>query len=135
MKRILLATLPTLLLSACAGLGGASPAEIARLPVVIYGQPAPADTEFVLHYPAGADLPVTAKITGDLFAKTDEATLKVRQKQDIYRYRNQVSFDGKTWAAGTDKVGGNFGFTLPGEKAGKPDAQSPGELAAEFKLR
>ena len=54
MKRILLATLPTLLLSACAGLGGASPAEIARLPVVIYGQPAPADTEFVLHYPAGA---------------------------------------------------------------------------------
>ena len=45
MKRILLATLPTLLLSACAGLGGASPAEIARLPVVIYGQPAPADTD------------------------------------------------------------------------------------------
>lgn len=135
MKRILLATLPTLLLSACAGLGGASPEEIARLPIVVYGQPAPANTEFVLHYPAGADLPVIAKITGDLFAKTDETTLKVRLKQDIYRYRNQVSFDGKTWAAGTDKVGGNFWFTLPGEKAGKPDTQSPGELAAEFKLR
>jgi len=134
MKRILLATLPTLLLSACANLGGPSQEEIARLPVVTFGQPAPENGEFVLRYPAGADLPVTAKVSGDLFAKTDEATLKVRVKQDIYLYRDRVSFDGKTWATGSDKIGGNFWFTLPGEKDGKRDAQSPGVLAAEFKL-
>lgn len=135
MKRILLATLPTLLLSACAGLGGPSPEEIARLPVVTFGQPAPANAEFVLRYPAGADLPVTTKVSGDLFAKTDESTLKLRLKQDLYLYRNQVSFDGQHWATGSDKVDGKFWFTLPGDKNGKRDAQSPGELGAEFKLK
>lgn len=135
MKRILLATLPPLLLSACAGLGGPSPEEIARLPVVTFGQPAPANAEFVLRYPAGADLPVSTKVSGNLFTKTDEGTLKLRLKQDIFVYRNQVSFDGLQWATGSDKVGGKFWFTLPGDKNGKRDAQSPGELAAEFNLK
>lgn len=122
-------------LSACAGLTSPSPEEISRLPVVRFGSPAPADGNFVLHYPAGVDLPVIAKIDGTLFSKPDQAKLNVRIKQDIYAYRNLISFDGKTWSNGQDKVGGKFWLALPGDKEGKRDGQSPGELAAEFNLR
>lgn len=122
-------------LSACANLTGPSPEEISRLPVVRFGQPAPADGNFVIHYPAGVDLPVLAKIDGTLFSKPDQAKLNVQIKQDIYIYRNQISFDGKTWSDGQDKVGGKFWLALPGDKDGKRDGQSPGELAAEFNLR
>lgn len=135
MNTPLLLTLPALLLSACASLTGPSAEDIARLPVVRYGQAAPADGNFVLLYPAGVDLPVIAKVDGSLFARTDQTTLKVRIKQDIYTYRDQVSFDGKNWSHGPGKVGGKFSFTLPGEKDGKRDGVSPGEMAAEFNLK
>ena len=134
MKTPFLITLPALMLSACAGLGGPSADEISRLPVVRFGQPAPAG-EFVLFYPAGVNLPVTAKVDGSLLAKTDQAQLNVQIKQNLYVYRDQVSFDGKTWQLGKDKIDGRFMFTLPGEKNGKRDAQSPGEMGAEFNLR
>ena len=130
-----LSTFSAFTLSACAGLSAPSTDEIARLPVVRYGQAAPSDKNFVLLYPAGANLPVNAKVVGNLFEKGDEATLSVRLKQDIYIYRNQLSFDGKTWSAGHDKVGGKVWLALPGDKEGKRDAQSPGELGAEFNLR
>lgn len=132
MKTPVLLALPALFLSACASLSGPSPEDIARLPVVRYGESAPADGNFVLLYPAGVDLPVVATVDGDLFAKTDTAQLQVRLKQDVYTYRNRVSFDGRTWSSGTSKVTGKFGFSLPGEKDGKVDAQSPGEMSARF---
>jgi hypothetical protein len=135
MKTPLGIAIVALSLSACAGLTSPSPEEISRLPVVRFGQPAPADGNFVILYPAGVDLPVIAKIDGTLFSKPDQATLNVQIKQDIYAYRNLVSFDGKTWSNGQDKVGGKFWMALPGDKHGKRDGQSPGELAAEFNLR
>ena len=122
-------------LSACASLTGPSPEEISRLPVVRFGQPAPTDGNFVLYYPAGVDLPVIAKIDGNLFSKPDQARLNVQIKQGIYTYRDLVSFDGKTWSNSQDKIGGKFWLALPGDKHGKRDGQSPGELAAEFNLR
>lgn len=136
MKYPLLATLPALMLSACAGLGSPNQEAIARLPVIAYGQPAPANSEFVLHYPAGSDLPIVAKVTGDMLARNDQATLKVRLKQDIFLYRDQISFDGKNWRYGQDVVGGKFVMGLPGIHGGRTfDAQTPGELTAEFNLR
>ena len=134
MKTPLLMTLPALFLSACAGLGGPSADEISRLPVVRFGQPAPAG-EFVLLYPAGVNLPVIAKVDGSLLAKTDQTQLNIQVKQDVFVYRDQVSFDGKIWHLGTEKIVGKFMFSLPGEKNGKRDATSPGEMGAEFNLR
>ena len=57
------------LLTACAGLGAPSSTDIQRLPVVRYSQAAPADRDFVLLYPAGADLPVNVRVDGSLLAK------------------------------------------------------------------
>ncbi len=135
MKTPILLAFSAFALSACAGLSSPSADEIARLPVVRYGQAAPADGNFVLLYPAGANLPVNAKVVGTLFEKEDEATLNVRLKQDIYTYRDQISFDGKNWSNGQGKVGGKIWLALPGDKEGKRDARSPGELGAEFNLK
>lgn len=118
-------------LTACAGLGGPSSAELAALPVVDYGRPAPAG-DFVLRYPAGVDLPVVARVDGNLFAKTDEATLKVRLKRDVYTFRDRASFDGKDWQSGHSLIAGQIVFALPGDKDGQRDAQSPGQLSLRF---
>lgn len=135
MKTPALLTLPCLLLSACAGLIGPSSETINQLPVVTYGQPMPESGEFVLRYPAGTDLPVVASVDGSLLAKSARTQMNVQIKQDIYLYGNQLSFDGKTWQSATSRVGGRFWLTLPGEKDGKLNTQSPGELGAEFNLR
>lgn len=127
------------LLTACAGLGAPSSTDIQRLPVVRYGQAAPADRDFVLLYPAGADLPVNVQVDGSLLAKSDQAKLIVRVKRDVFVYRDQVSFDGKIWKRGQDCIGGNIVFSLPGDVPGSNgqarDGVSPGVLAARFDLR
>lgn len=115
-----------LALTACAGL---PPTEtLAGLPVVRYGQPAPSDGDYILHYPAGEPLQVDAAVTGDLFIRDERATLTPRLKQDVYVFDEWASFDGKHWARGTDLVGGAFSFVLPGHE----DSRSPGKLHAEF---
>jgi len=124
----------TLALGACANLSVPSAADIARLPVVDYGQN-PAADEFVLRYPAGSDLPVVARIEGSLLEKTDRATLTVRVKRDVYVYRNLASLDGKSWQPGEQIIGGRVWMTLPGNKDQKLDAVSVGEIGAEFNLK
>jgi hypothetical protein len=124
----------TLALGACANLSAPSAADIARLPVVDYGQNPPAD-EFILRYPAGSDLPVVARIEGSLLEKTDRATLTVRVKRDVYVYRNLASLDGKSWQPGEQIIGGRVWMTLPGNKDQKLDAVSVGEIGAEFNLK
>ncbi|MCH2219093.1 MAG: hypothetical protein MK097_02030 [Dechloromonas sp.] len=129
-----LLVLVTLALGACANLSAPSTADIARLPVVDYGQNPPAD-EFILRYPAGSDLPVVASIEGSLLEKTDRATLTVRVKRDVYVYRNLASLDGKSWQPGEQIIGGRVWMTLPGNKDQKLDAVSVGEIGAEFNLK
>ncbi len=124
----------TLALGACANLSRPSAADIARLPVVDYGQSPPAD-EFVLRYPAGANLPVVTRLEGSLLEKAEQATLTVRIKRDVYVYRDLASLDGKSWQPGNLVVGGRVWMTLPGNKDQKQDAVSAGEIGAEFNLK
>ncbi len=123
------------LLGACSSLSAPSSDTLSQLPVVTYGQPAPTSGEFVLRYPAGVDLPVNAKVQGSLLEKSDEAVLKVRVKRDVYTYKDRASFDGKTWYPSNKLVGGRFTISMPGDRQGRIDAQSPGEMAAEFNLK
>ena len=123
------------LVSGCASLSAPTPEEIARLPVVTYGEKAPADGDFVLRYPAASHLPIEVSVHGNLLAQSDRAELKVRLKQDVYLYRDQLSFDGKTWSRDKERVGGHFSISLPGFKNNRPDAVSPGAMSAEFNLK
>jgi len=123
------------LLSGCASLSAPTPEEIARLPVVTYGEKAPANGDFVLLYPAASHLPIEVSAQGSLLAQSDRAELKVRLKQDVYLYRGQISFDGKTWSRDSERVDGRFIISLPGFKNNRPDAVSPGAMSAEFNLK
>ncbi|WP_371325407.1 hypothetical protein VX159_07785 [Dechloromonas sp. ZY10] len=123
------------LLPGCASLNTPSPEEIARLPVVTYGQKGPEDGNFVLRYPAASKLPIQVSVQGSLLAQSDRGELQVQLKQDVYLYRGQLSFDGKTWSRDSDRVGGRFVISLPGFKDNRPDALSPGEMSAEFNLK
>lgn len=120
----------SLTLEACASLPPGS-AELAALPVVRFGQPAPADQPFILHYPAGTSLPVIASVRGNLLERPDQATLSVTLKTDLYTYKTWASRDGKIWQRGADLVSGHLAMTLPGEL----DGRNPGTLGAEFNLR
>lgn len=114
------------LLGACAGLPPTAE-EMAKVPVVRFGQPAPANGDFVLHYPAGAKLPVVASVTGSLLSRTDEKTLEVSPVRDIYLYRQWISFDGRTWQPGDGATANRIDLNLPGK-----DGTAPGRFAAIF---
>jgi len=134
MNRILTAALlaATATLAGCAGLmppPGAD--EMAKIPVVRYGEAAAPGGDYVLLYPAGAPLPVVASVSGTLLSKTGEARMEVATSRDVYVYKNWLSFDGKNWMSGSQAVGGEFAITLPGEK----DSKAPGTMSARFDLK
>lgn len=118
-------------LSGCASLGMPGADELARLPVVRYGDAAPADAPYILLYPAGAPLPVNAWVGGSLLQEEASATLTVRTKKDLYTYKHWASLDGKNWCSANSLVSGNFLITVPGEK----DGRNPGTMRAEFNLK
>jgi hypothetical protein len=96
LARILIAVATCAALSACAGLPP-KPEELAKVPHIQFGQPLPQGNDYVLHFPAGAVLPVAAAVEGNLFENGDQANMHVTLKRDVYAYRQFVSFDGVNW--------------------------------------
>lgn len=120
-----------LLTSGCASLNPPTPQSLAQIPVVKYGEHAPANQPFILWYPAGVNIPMNTSVTGSLLEKTDASTLNVKLKQDIYVYQHWASLDGKTWQQANSMIDSKLLFNLPGEK----DGASPGNLSTEFNLK
>jgi hypothetical protein len=121
----------SILVAGCASLATPSSQGMAQVPVVRFGDKAPKDIKFVTLYPAGINLPIVTSVKGSLFDKTDESTLIVTLKKDLYTYENWVSFDGKTWVASNKSITGEVKMTLPGQL----DGQNTGTLGAEFNLK
>ncbi len=115
----------------CASWMAPSEKSMAQVPVVRFGNPAPAGKEFVVMYPAGTPLPIVASVGGTLMDQGDKATLHVTLKRDVYVYRRWVSFDGKNWKYGHHAVDGKFEIKLPGMENGS----NPGALGLEFDAR
>ncbi|MGC2165960.1 MAG: hypothetical protein WA632_08110 [Gallionella sp.] len=94
--RILIVVANIAALSACAGVPP-KPEELAKVPRVEFGQVLPQGNDYVLHFPAGASLPVAAVVEGNLLEHGDQATMHVTLKNDVYAYHQFVSFDGTNW--------------------------------------
>lgn len=122
----LLCLAATTALTACAGFPPTA-ADMADVPVVRFGQPAPADKNFVMFYPEGAPLPVKATVKGTLLKRSDEKMLEVSTVRDIYIYREWVSFDGKEWLRGDQVNSGRIEVLLPGG-----NGTDPGVLSVTF---
>ena len=118
-------------LGGCASMFPPKAEDLAQAPMVRFGEAAPTGKEFVTFFPAGAPLPVVATVDGTLLERKASASMQVALKRDVYLYRQWASFDGKTWVASKDAVGGKFLIELPGVKDGK----NPGSMNAEFNLK
>lgn len=122
-------------LSACSGLQrstGSLPeaAALEALPLIKVGQAKPAQGDYIVFLPASELVTATAKVQGTLFEKTDSKDLQVKLKQDLYLYKNWVSFDRQKWVKDTDAIGGNVRVTLPGW-----DHPQAGEVLIELNTR
>lgn len=126
-----LGALAALALAGCASFGQPGADELARLPVVRFGEQAPAGQPHILHYPAGVPLPVEARIHGSLLEAEARSTLNVRLTQDVYTYKQWASLDGKTWRRHGEIVTGQFEIRMPGDQNG----HNPGSMRAEFNLK
>lgn len=118
-------------LGACASMVPPSAQDMASVPVIRYGEDAPAGKEYILLYPAGARLPVVASVGGSLLTKPAQATLEVATNRDVYVYRQWVSFDGRAWKAADDAIDAEFVIEVPGEK----DSRSAGAMSARFDIK
>jgi hypothetical protein len=124
-------TLLALSLVGCSGMTPPNATDMAKIPTVRFGDDAPVGKEFALLYPAGMPLPVLASVNGTLLAQSDQATLHVTLKNDVYVFKNWVSFDGKVWQRSDTLLGSKFEVEVPGVRDGK----NAGKLAAEFNLK
>lgn len=120
-----------LTLPGCASLFPPTAQDMAKIPVVRFGENAPAAGEFVMLYPKGAALPVNASVAGSLLNEKVSVTLQPSVNRDIYQYRQWVSFDGKTWMDGRDALETAFRIDMPGVK----DGRNPGGMSAVFNLK
>jgi len=134
MKNILvpfaMAALALVGLGGCASLQKPTTETLGAIPVVQFGEAVPAGGDFILHFPAGKPIPVVATIKGSAFSQEAESTLNVTLKQDIYAYKQWVSFDRKTWQRGDDALGFNVEIKIP-----SPEHPKPGLMRLQVDLK
>ena len=106
--------------SGCATLQKPSQQMLTNFPVITFGEFVPPDTDFILYFPAGKTIPTTVSIVGNLFEETAEEVLNVTLRDDIYAYKEWISFDRKTWAKGEDVLDTNLEIKIPGYEYPKP---------------
>lgn len=106
----------TLTLGGCASLGFGPPSaqSLAGVPVVNFGQPAPKNGDFILHFAAGQPIPTTVAIVGDLFRHSAKTTLTVALNRDLWAYKRWVSFDGTHWRDARDVLISKLEVRIPG---------------------
>jgi len=119
MKAPALLTACALLLAGCASMQP-SAEELSKLPVVQFGQPVPAGSDYILFFPADKPIPVNVAVKGSLFAKEAEQRLEVTLRRGIYSYKNWVSYDRITWRNSQEVIKSDFRMTLPSYQHPEP---------------
>ena len=114
------------LLSVCASLFAGcasvqpSAEELSKLPVVQFGEPVPAGSEYILFFPADKPIPTNVSIKGNIFATEAEQRLDVTLRRGIYAYKNWISYDRTTWHDGREAIKTNIQVVLPSHAYPKP---------------
>jgi hypothetical protein len=96
MKRLLF-PLAALLLTSCAAMQPATTEAISKLPIVRVGDTPPKGGEYIVHYPAGYEIPVTLTTRGSLFGDEQQIHAHTTLAKDLYLFKYWASHDGKHW--------------------------------------
>jgi hypothetical protein len=99
-----------------AGIATAAPPsynELAKLPVIRFGDPAPS-SDYILLFPAGKPVTISVSIEGSLFAKTAKAELMVTPEREILVFKDWASLDGVKWLPRSELIKSEVVVKVPG---------------------
>jgi len=96
----------SILFSGCASMFVPDSAVIKNLPIIEIGsqQKKPENNEYVLHIPAGAEVPVHFSIKGGLVSSKIEHKSTTKINKELYIYKYWASLDGKNWQPSRDLI-------------------------------
>lgn len=109
MKNILLTTVVLLALVGCAAFQPAPVETISKLPVVRVGDSPPANSEYVVFFPAGYAFPVKLKVSGSLFPSEKEIESQIVLSKNLYLYKYWASHDRTIWKNSHELLSVEFG--------------------------
>lgn len=112
MSKQLVITFILLVVSGCAALQPVPTETLSKLPVVQVGNVPPTDSEYIVYYPAGQDLPIQLKANGSLFTKEKSIESHVTLTKDLYLYKYWASHDKEKWENSHELLGVEFGGGL-----------------------
>jgi hypothetical protein len=100
----------------CAGYACASPPsyrELAKLPVIRFGEPVP-DTDHILLFPAGQPVTISVTIEGNLFKQSASTQLTVTPAREILVFKEWASLDGVKWVPRSELIKSDVTVKVPG---------------------
>ncbi len=87
--------------------------ELAKIPVIRFGDPVPS-TDYILLFPAGRPVTISVSIEGSLFSKTASAELMVTPSREIMVYKDWASLDGFNWMPRGELIKSDVLVKVPG---------------------
>jgi len=88
--------------------------ELAKLPVIRFGDPIPDNKDYILLFSAGQTVTIAVSIDGTLFDKTVNTELMVTPAKDIMVYRDWASLDGYKWIPRSELIKSEVQVKVPG---------------------
>jgi hypothetical protein len=99
-----------------AGLAAASPPsynQLAKLPVIRFGEPVP-ESDYILMFPAGQPITISVSVEGSLFTKAAGAELAVTPIREFFVFSNWASLDGLKWVPRGELIKSDVVVKIPG---------------------
>jgi hypothetical protein len=99
-----------------AGFASASPPsyeQLAKLPVIRFGEPVP-ESDYILMFPAGQPITISVSVEGSLFTKAAGTELAVTPVREFFVFRDWASLDGLTWVPRGELIKSDVVLKIPG---------------------
>ena len=99
-----------------ASLAAASPPsynQLAKLPVIRFGEPVP-ESDYILMFPAGQPITISVSVEGSLFTKAAGAELAVTPIREFFVFRELASLDGLKWVPRGELIKSDVVVKIPG---------------------
>lgn len=78
--------------------------KLGKLPIYKMGDNKPEGNEYILHIPAGTEIPIDFSINGNLIKQAVADRTLTSINQELYLYKHWASLDGMKWHATRDLI-------------------------------
>lgn len=119
MKSVIAAVVFCLLSAGVAAAASPSYENLAKLPVIEFGEPVPGG-DYILLFPAGKPITISVTIDGSLFSRTADAELTVSPARPIMVFKDWASLDGVKWIPRGELIRSDVLVKIPGYNHPQP---------------